>query len=151
LKLYADSITPTDSTLIPTGILEAVNGTPFDFTSSHKIGERIKNVPGGYDINYVLRNKTKELNLAAEVYEPESGRILQAYTTEPGIQFYSANVLDGKFKGHNGIKYVQFSGLCLEAQHYPDSPNHPQFPSVVLNPGEKYSQVTVYKFSLKSN
>jgi aldose 1-epimerase len=149
LVLMADSITPTDTTLIPTGVLAPVAGTPFDFTVAHKIGERIDQVPGGYDINYKLRNKTGELVQAAEVYEPVSGRVLQAFTTEPGVQFYTGNFLDGTLTGFNGTKYLQHYGLCLEAQHFPDSPNKPQFPSVVLNPGQKYTQLTVYKFSVK--
>jgi aldose 1-epimerase len=149
LTLFADSITPTDKTLIPTGELTAVAGTPFDFTSAHQIGERIAQVPGGYDINYKLRNTPGEFILAAEVYEPVSGRLMQTYTTEPGIQFYSGNFLNGQFTGVDQIKYEQYHGLCLEAQHFPDSPNQPQFPSTVLNPGEKYTQSTVYKFSVR--
>jgi aldose 1-epimerase len=149
LVLLGDSITPTDTTLIPTGILAPVAGTPFDFTVAHKIGERIDQVPGGYDINYKLRNKTGQLVQAAEVYEPASGRVLQAFTTEPGVQFYTGNFLDGSLTGFNGTRYQQHYGFCLEAQHFPDSPNKPQFPSVVLNPGEKYTQLTVYKFSVK--
>jgi aldose 1-epimerase len=149
LVLMADSITPTDTSLIPTGILAPVAGTPFDFTVAHKIGERINQVPGGYDINYKLRNKTGQLVQAAEVYEPASGRVLQAFTTEPGVQFYTGNFLDGSLTGFNGTIYQKHDGFCLEAQHFPDSPNKPQFPSVVLNPGEKYTQLTVYKFSVK--
>lgn len=149
LVLVADSITPTDSTLIPTGILTPVAGTAFDFTTAHKIGERIAQIPGGYDINYQLRKSGNELSLAAEVYEPVSGRLLQTYTTEPGIQVYTGNFLDGSITGYNGINYKQHFGLCLETQHFPDSPNQPQFPDVVLNPGEKYSTVTVYKFSVR--
>ncbi len=149
MAIMADSITPTDTTLIPTGILAPVAGTPFDFTVAHKIGERIDQVPGGYDLNYKLRNKTGQLVQAAEVYEPVSGRVLQAFTTEPGVQFYTGNFLDGSLTGFNGIKYERHYGFCLEAQHFPDSPNKPQFPTVVLKPGEKYTQLTVYKFSVK--
>jgi aldose 1-epimerase len=149
LTLYADSITPTDSTLIPTGVIAPVAGTAFDFTTAHKIGERIDKVPGGYDINYKLRKQSNELSLAAEVYEATSGRLLQAYTTEPGIQFYSGNFLNGTQTGSGGIKYEQHFGLCLETQHFPDSPNQPKFPSVVLNPGQKYTSFTVYKFSVR--
>jgi aldose 1-epimerase len=149
LVLMSDSITPTDTTLIPTGILKPVAGTAFDFTSAHKIGERIANIPGGYDINYKLRNKPGQFIQMAEVYEPVSGRLLQAYTSEPGVQFYTGNFLDGMFTGLNGIKYEKHYGFCLEAQHFPDSPNQPQFPDVVLNPGEKYRQLTVYKFSVR--
>jgi aldose 1-epimerase len=149
LTLNADSITPTDSTLIPTGKLAAVAGTGFDFLQSHKIGERIDSIPGGYDINYVLNKNGKELSLAAQVYEPTSGRFMEAYTTEPGIQFYSGNFLDGTLTGSRGIQINKHWGLCLEAQHYPDSPNQTNFPTTVLNPGEKYTQLTVYKFSTK--
>ena len=149
LVLYADSITPTDSVLIPTGELTAVAGGPFDFTTAHTIGERIAEVPGGYDINYKLRNNAGEYVLAAEVYEPKSGRLMQTYTTEPGIQFYSGNFLDGRFTGHDGVKYNQYYGFCLETQHFPDSPNKPQFPTTVLIPGQKYTQHTMYKFSVK--
>jgi len=147
--LMSDSITPTDTTLIPTGLLAPVAGTAFDFTSAHKIGERIGEVPGGYDINYKLRNITGQLVQAAEVYEPVSGRVLQAYTTEPGVQFYTGNFLDGSLTGFNGVKYEKNFGFCLEAQHFPDSPNKPQFPTVVLDPGSTYRQLTVYKFSVR--
>jgi aldose 1-epimerase len=149
LTLYADSITPTDSTLIPTGEIFPVGGTSFDFTTAHPIGERIAEIPGGYDINYKLRKTGNELSLAAELYEPVSGRLMKTYTTEPGIQFYSGNFLNGQFTGHNGIQYNQYFGLCLEAQHFPDSPNNPAFPSTVLKPGEKYTQLTIYEFSVK--
>jgi aldose 1-epimerase len=149
MVLYADSITPTDSVLIPTGELVAVAGGPFDFTVAHTIGERIALVPGGYDINYKLRNKAGEFVLASEVYEPKSGRLMQTYTTEPGIQFYSGNFLKGDFTGHGAVKYNQYYGFCLESQHFPDSPNKPDFPSTVLLPGEKYTSHTVYKFSVR--
>ncbi|HEX2396352.1 MAG TPA: aldose epimerase family protein [Bacteroidales bacterium] len=149
LTLFADSITPTDDQLIPTGDLASVAGTPFDFTSPHAIGERIENVPGGYDINYKLRNTTGEYVKAAEVFEPTTGRVLEAFTTEPGVQLYSGNFLNGQLKGHDGIIYNKHFGFCLEMQHFPDSPNKPQFPSTVLNPGEKYTQKTVYKFSVR--
>ncbi len=149
LVLYADSITPTDSLLIPTGEIQAVAGTAFDFTTAHTVGERIAQVPGGYDINYKLRNTTGEYTLASEVYEPKSGRVMQTYTTEPGIQFYSGNFLDGTFVGQNGVKFNQYYGFCLETQHFPDSPNQPNFPSTVLLPGEKYASYTVYKFSVR--
>ncbi len=149
LTLLADSITPTDSTLIPTGVLTSVAGTPFDFNTPHKIGERIDQVPGGYDINYKLRKQGNELALAAEVYDPVSGRLMQTYTTEPGIQFYSGNFLNGTITGYNGISYTIHYGLCLETQHFPDSPNKPQFPSVVLRPGESYRHLTLYRFSVR--
>jgi aldose 1-epimerase len=126
-----------------------VGGTSFDFTAKHTIGERIAEVPGGYDINYKLRKEGNELSLVSELYEPKSGRFMQMYTTEPGVQFYSGNFLNGQFTGHDGIKYEQYFGLCMEAQHFPDSPNNPQFPSTLLNPGDKYTQLTVYKFSVR--
>jgi aldose 1-epimerase len=126
-----------------------VAGTQFDFTVAHKIGERIEQVPGGYDINYKLRNNTGTLVQAAEVFEPTSGRVLEAFTTEPGVQFYSGNFLDGSLTGFNGVKYLQHYGFCLETQHFPDSPNQPAFPSVVLRPGETYRQLTVYRFSVR--
>jgi aldose 1-epimerase len=149
LVLFADSITPTDSTLIPTGILAPVSGTPFDFTTAHAIGERISQVPGGYDINYKLRNTNGTYVKAAEVYEPKSGRVLEAFTTEPGVQFYSGNFLNGTLTGFNGVVYKQHFGFCLETQHFPDSPNQAAFPTVVLKPGETYRQLTVYKFSIR--
>jgi len=149
LTLFADSITPTDDQLIPTGVLAPVAGTPFDFTTSHTIGERIEKVPGGYDINFKLRNHTGEFVKAAEVYEPASGRVLEAFTTEPGVQLYSGNFLNGQLTGHDEVLYNKHLGFCLEMQHFPDSPNKPQFPTTVLNPGEKYTQKTVYKFSVR--
>ncbi len=149
LVLMADSITPTDANLIPTGILAAVAGTPFDFTTAHRIGERIGEVPGGYDINYKLRNTAGQLVKMAEVFEPSSGRVLEGFTTEPGVQFYTSNFMDGSLTGVNGIRYDKHYGLCLEAQHFPDSPNQPQFPSTILRPGERYRQLTVYRFSVR--
>jgi len=149
LTLNADSITPVDTTLIPTGIIATVKGTLFDFTKPHKIGERINDVKGGYDHNFKLNRKDAGLSLVAEVYEPGSGRFLEMFTTEPGVQFYTGNFLNGNLTNEKGISLKIHYGFCLEAQHYPDSPNRPNFPSVVLKPGEKYSQVTVYKFSVK--
>jgi len=149
ITLIADSITQVDSTLIPFGPITAVAGTPFDFTKPHKIGERINDVKGGYDHNFKLNRKGAGLSLAAEVYESASGRLMEVLTTEPGLQFYSGNFLNGSITGSKGIVYNKHFGLCLEAQHYPDSPNKPNFPSVVLKPGEKYSQLTIYKFSVK--
>jgi aldose 1-epimerase len=148
LMIVADSITPADNTLIPTGVLQAVVGTPFDFTSSRVIAENMKTLPRGYDINYALRKKGSELSLAAEAYDPKSGRLLQAYTTEPGIQLYTSNFLFQN-NGYHGLQYRRHYGLCLEAQHFPDSPNKPSFPSTVLLPGQQYKQVTVYKFSVR--
>jgi aldose 1-epimerase len=149
LTILADSITPVDSTLIPTGVIAPVAGTPFDFTKPHKIGERINDVKGGYDHNFKLRRNGKGLELACELYDAGSGRFMEVLTTEPGMQFYSGNFLNGSLTNSNGVALKQHYGLCLEAQHYPDSPNKPNFPSVVLSPGEKYTQLTVYKFSTK--
>jgi aldose 1-epimerase len=149
LTLNADSITPVDSTLIPTGVIAPVAGTLFDFTKSHKIGDHIGEIKMGYDHNYKLNKKGTELSLAAQVYEPKSGRFMEMFTTQPGVQFYTGNFLDGSLTNEKGISLKKHYGLCLEGQHYPDSPNKPNFPSVVLRPGEKYSQLTVYKFSVK--
>jgi aldose 1-epimerase len=150
LMLAADRYTPTDRTLIPTGKIKPVKGTPLDFTKPTAIGARIgklKGDPGGYDHNMVLRRKGKGLELAARVTEPNSGRVMEMYTTEPGVQFYTGNFLDGKVKGKGGVAYQKHFGFCLEAQHYPDSVNHPEFPSIILKPGKTYRQTTVYKFS----
>jgi aldose 1-epimerase len=148
LQIFADHFTPVDKTLIPTGEIKAVKGTPWDFTKPMTIGSRIKDVEGGYDHNYVLNNSGGKLALAASVYEPKTGRVMEIYTTEPGIQFYSGNFLDGSLKG-KGAVYNKHAGFCLEAQHFPDSPNEPDFPSVVLRPGQKYTQLTVHKFSAR--
>jgi aldose 1-epimerase len=154
LRIPADSITPVDSTLIPTGNLLAVEGTPFDFRKSTKIGSGINDshpqliIGNGYDHNFVLNNQG-ELALAAELSDSLSGRILQVYTTKPGIQFYSGNFLDGSLSGNQGREYSFRYALCLEPHHFPDSPNKPQFESPVLRPGEKYHEVDVYKFLVK--
>lgn len=149
LTIYADSITPVNAELIPTGKIDPVKGTAFDFTSAHKIGERIAQVKGGYDHNFVLSKTKGSYGLAVELADSVSGRVMEMYTSEPGVQFYSGNFLDGTFTGHDNVNYKQYWGLCLEAQHYPDSPNQAKFPSVVLKPGEKYYQLTTYKFSVK--
>ncbi|QHS61436.1 aldose epimerase family protein [Chitinophaga agri] len=156
MYINADKYTPVDSTLIPTGKLEAVKGTPMDFTTPTKIGERVDasfeqlTFGKGYDHNYVLNKKGKELSLAATVEEPTSGRFLEVWTTEPGVQFYGGNFLDGTDKGKEGKTYVHRGAFCLETQHFPDSPNQPSFPSVVLKPGETYTSTCVYKFGVKS-
>jgi aldose 1-epimerase len=154
LRLNADRYTPVDATLIPTGALDPVAGTPFDFTSFHSIGERIRgNHPQlvfgrGYDHNWVLNPPSHPgLNLAARLVDPSSGRMLTILTVEPGIQFYSGNFLDGTLYGTSGRQYRQGDGLALETQHFPDSPNKPNFPSTVLRPGETYKTTTVYSFS----
>jgi len=147
LTIYADKYTPVDKGLIPTGELKKVKGTPMDFLKPYAIGLRIKEVKGGYDHNFVLNHKKGILSPAARVYEPETGRVIEILTTQPGIQFYSGNFLNGTIKGKNGKQYNKHYGFCLETQHYPDSPNLPNFPSTILKPGEKYSQTTIYKFS----
>jgi aldose 1-epimerase len=156
LLLRASQFTLVDATLIPTGELRAARGTPFDFTKPTAIGARINQddeqlkFGKGYDHNWVLeRTKSGGLQLAAEVFEPASGRVLEVLTTEPGIQFYSGNFLDGTAKGKGGELYGHRTGLCLETQHFPDSPNHPSFPSTVLKPGETYRTSTVLRFSTR--
>ena len=150
LTIYADRYTVVDQTLIPTGELRPVKGTPMDFTSPHPIGERITQVEGGYDHNYVLNKPAAgEMALAATAYEPTSGRFMEVYTTQPGVQFYSGNFLDGTLTGKGNVVYKKHYGFCLETQHFPDSPNQPSFPSTILRPGEKYQQSTVYKFSTR--
>jgi aldose 1-epimerase len=154
MQIEADAYTPVDATLIPTGKLQAVEATPFDFRQPVAIGARIDGpdeqlkAGGGYDHNFVLRGKKGELRLAARVLEPKSGRVLEVLTTEPGVQFYSGNFLDGKVVGKSGKAYVRRGAFCLEAQHFPDSPNQPSFPSVVLRPGETYRQTTVYRVTV---
>lgn len=156
LMLKASRFTPVDSTLIPTGEIRSVAGTPFDFTTPHTIGERIGTgdeqirFGGGYDHNFVLdRDAGDSLQLAARVYEPTSGRVMEVSTTEPGVQFYSGNFLDGSITGKAGHVYRHRTGFCLETQHYPDSPNKPEFPSTILKPGEEYRSRTVYAFSVR--
>jgi aldose 1-epimerase len=149
LTIEADAFTPVDEGLIPTGEIRPVKGTPMDFTTPHAIGERIAEVPGGYDHNFVLRRSGPGLELAAEVYEPGTGRVMDVLTTEPGLQFYSGNFLDGTIKGKGGKVYPLHSGFCLETQHYPDSPNKTGFPSTILEPGRTYETKTIYKFSTR--
>ena len=154
LKLNAGRYTPVDATLIPTGELATVEGTPFDFRKATAIGARINNSNEqltrgkGYDHNWVLDSGGKKLAEAAELFDPTSGRVLQVWTDQPGIQFYSGNFLDGTAKG-KGKVYAHRSGLCLETQHFPDSPNHPKFPSTELKPGQKYHTVTEWHFSTR--
>lgn len=156
LMINADYFTPVDTSLIPLGDLRPVKGTPFDFTTPHTIGSRIAEdnaqlkAGGGYDHNFVLnKENVSDTVLAATAYEPKSGRFMEIYTTEPGIQFYSGNFLDGTITGKSGTTYGFRNGFCLETQHYPDSPNQPQFPSTLLKPGETYSTKTIHKFSVK--
>jgi aldose 1-epimerase len=151
LQLTADQYTPADDNLIPTGEIKSVRGTPLDFTEPATIGSRIDQLKktGGYDHNFVLHGDGKTPALAARVREPKTGRVMEMLTTEPGVQFYTGNFLDGKVKGKGGARYPKHTGFCLEAQHYPDSVNHPNFPSIILTPGKTYSQTTIYKFSAK--
>ena len=152
--INADRFTPVDETLIPTGELRPVDGTPFDFRKPTAIGARIEQPDeqlkfgGGYDHNFVINKQPGELAVAAQVSEPTSGRVLEVLTTAPGLQFYTGNFLDGTLKGKGGIVYQKRNGFCMEAQHFPDSPNHPSFPSVVLKPGETYHNTIIYRFSL---
>ena len=156
LWLNADRITPVGATLLPTGELRHVAGTPFDFRQPAPIGAGIYSddiqltYGKGYDHNWALNNADGSLNLAARVVEPTTGRILEAYTTKPGLQVYTGNYLDGSSIGKGGVAYQQYAGFALEAQHFPDSPNHPNFPTTVINPGDTYSQKTVYKFTTDS-
>ncbi|MFW6140377.1 MAG: aldose epimerase family protein [Acidobacteriota bacterium] len=147
LYLNAEKYTPVDSELMPTGEILPVKGTPFDFTSPRAVGERIDKVPGGYDHNFVLNGKKGTLKLAARVTEPHKGRVMEIHTTDPGIQFYSGNFLDGSITGKSGNTYEKHYGFCLELQRFPDSPNQPVFPSTILEPGEKYTKMTIFRFS----
>ena len=154
LMFNADHFTPTDKTQMPTGEIRPVEGTPFDFRQPTPIGARIDQEDEqlkygfGYDHNFVLNQSEEGLWLAARVHELTSGRIMEVFTTEPGVQFYSGNFLDGSITGKGGVAYQHRAGFCLETQHYPDSPNQDHFPSTVLNPGETYRSTTVHKFSV---
>jgi aldose 1-epimerase len=155
LRLNADRYTPVDDTLIPTGELANVQGTPFDFRTPAAIGARINQSNEqlrrgkGYDHNWVLNGKSGTMRLAAQVVEPASGRAMDVNTTEPGVQFYSGNFLDGSEHGKGGKAYAVRTGFCLETQHFPDSPNHPDFPTTRLKAGQHYRSTTIYKFSVK--
>jgi aldose 1-epimerase len=156
LVINADYFTPVDQALIPTGEIRPVAGTAFDFRTPHLIGERIANgeeqivLGGGYDHNFIInKEKAGELTFAASAYDLLSGRFMEVYTTQPAVQFYTGNFLNGSETGKGGVVYNYRSGFCLETQHYPDSPNHPDFPSTVLRPGEEYKQQTVFRFSVK--
>ena len=156
LRVDADKFTPVDSGLIPTGELKSVEGTPFDFRKPTEIGARIDadedqlKLGKGYDHNFVLnKEKMDRLSFAARVEDSATGRVLEVWTTEPGVQFYTANFLDGSVHGKGGIAYGKRTAFCLETQHFPDSPNKPSFPSVLLSPGQKYHTTTVYKFATR--
>jgi aldose 1-epimerase len=154
LQIDADAFTPVDSTLIPTGVIAPVEGTPLDFRKRIAIGARIGqddqqlHIGGGYDHNFVLRREGPGLVRAARVVEPSGGRTLEVLTTEPGLQFYSGNFLGGTSAGKGGRVYGSRYGFCLETQHYPDSPNHPSFPSTILRPGAAYRSTTVFRFGI---
>ena len=152
LMLKADRYTPSNAKLIPTGQLAPVSGTPMDFTTSKKIGLDIAKAGGdpvGYDHNWVLNKSGSSLEQIGSLYHPSSGRLMEFFTTEPGVQFYTGNFLNGSLTGKGNKKYIKHSGMCLETQHFPDSPNQPSFPNTILKPGETYKQTTVYKFSTK--
>jgi aldose 1-epimerase len=150
VTINADKYTEIDNTSIPTGKLIEVTNTPFDFRKPAKLGERITAIGGGFDHNFVLNKKTtNDFSFAATVFSPSTGRKIDVFTTEPGVQFYTANFLDGSLKGHNDIYYKKHCSLCLETQHFPDSPNHPAFPSTLLKKGEKYYQKTIYSFNVE--
>jgi len=157
LQLFADHYSPVDATLIPTGEAAPVSGTPFDFRQPMQIGsridqqqdEQIKN-GGGYDHNYIISRRSKDgLDIAARVHEAASGRVMEVWTTEPGVQFYTGNFLDGSYIGKDGTVYNRRAGFCFETQHYPDSPNQPEFPSTILRPGKTYRSTTEYRFSVR--
>ncbi len=148
VTLPADRYTVVDASLIPTGELRPVKGTPFDFTTPHAIGERLAQVPGGYDHNWVLNQATGQ-HSAATVYEPTTGRTMEVTTDEPGVQFYTGNFLDGSLTGKGGVVYGQHAGFCLETQHFPDSPNQAKFPGTVLEPGDTYHTTTSYTFGVR--
>lgn len=155
LRLNAERFTPIDKNLITTGEIRSVEGTPLDFTRPTTIGSRIAGkydqlvLARGYDHNFVITGERDTLKFTARVHEPKSGRVLEAYTTEPGVQFYSGNFLDGTIVGKHGHAYEQREGFCLETQHFPDSPNHPEFPSTILRPGKTFQSRTVFKFSVE--
>lgn len=156
LMINADRYTPVaDAGAIPTGELASLDGTPLDFREATVIGERIEEeneqlgFGSGYDHNYVLNASEEDITVAATVYDPSSGRVMEVLTEEPGVQFYSGNFLDGHHVGKGGVAYERRSGLCLETQHFPDSPNQPNFPSTVLRPGETYATSTIYRFSTR--
>ena len=159
LTIQAARFTPVNAGLIPTGALDNVAGTPLDFRQSHRIGDRVDDTAeqlrfaGGYDHNFVLDRPAAAAAtmpaLAASAYEPTSGRVLEVFTTEPGLQFYSGNFLDGSFAGKNGHVYPHRGGFCLETQHFPDAPNQPAFPSVILRPGATLRSTTIYRFSTR--
>lgn len=152
LVIYAKQYTPVNDSLIPTGVIASVQHTPMDFEKPKKIGKDLESVKGGYDHNFILRESKdsgRDMRAAARVYDPSSGRVMEVFTTQPGIQFYTGNFLDGGLTGRNGKKIVQHGAFCLETQHFPDSPNQPLFPNTILFPGQTFHETTVYRFSVK--
>ena len=155
LIINADKSTPVNAEMIPTGEIVDIRGTDLDFTTPHSVGERIDSdnqmlvYGSGYDFNYVINKNDGELGFAASAYEPESGRYMECFTTEPGVQLYTGNHLSGKEIGKSGVAYTKRTGFCLETQHFPDSPNQPGFPSTLVKPGETFRSTTIYKFSTK--
>src|SRR5208283_2936225 len=157
LKLFASRFTPGDAHLIPTGEIRSVAGTPLDFRKPAIVGERIDSddevirLAHGYDHNFVIDETGTKLKQAAEMCEPKSRRVMEVWTTQPAVQFYTGNFLDGTFRGKNGVAYGKQTGFCLETQHFPDSPNHPKFPSTVLRPGQSFQSETIYRFSVRED
>jgi len=155
MMLNAEQFTPVDKNLIPTGELRSVKRTPLDFSKPTAIGARISDpyqqlvLGRGYDHNFVIHRQGEGLALAARVHEPSTGRMMEVFTTQPGVQFYSGNFLDGTITGKQGHVYKQRYGFCLETQHFPDSPNQPKFPSSILRPGETFHSRTMYEFSVE--
>jgi aldose 1-epimerase len=147
LFLHADKFTLVDTNLIPTGMIASVLDMPLDFTRPRKIGDRMRQTGVGFDHNYVINHAEGPMKPCARLKEPKTGRVMEVTTTEPGVQLYTGNFLEGSLIGKGGKAYEQFGGLCLETQHYPDSPNKPDFPSTILEPGATFTSTTVYKFS----
>ena len=150
LMIDADQYTPVNEELIPTGEIESVENTPFDFTEPAEIGSRIEEVTGGYDHNFVLNDTDGSMKSVATLFDPQTKREMEVLTEEPGLQFYSGNFLDGTLVGPDGSEFVKYSALCLETQHFPNAPNEADFPSTILEPGEKYHTATIYKFSVRN-
>jgi aldose 1-epimerase len=149
IKINASRYTPVNDSLIPTGQISSVNNTAFNFLTTKKIGKDIDHVKGGYDHNFVINKKDSGMAIAAELYDSGSGRRVIVKTTQPGIQFYTGNFLDGTLTGRDGKRVVKHGALCLETQHFPDSPNQPSFPNSILSPGQTFHETTVYLFSAK--
>jgi aldose 1-epimerase len=156
VTIFADTYLPVDKGLIPYGMPETVKGTAFDFTTPHLVGERINDttdaqiaIGGGYDHAWVFTDKSDKMKLGATVYAPSTGRVMEMYTTEPAVQFYTGNFLNGTLTGHDNVQYNKRWGFCLETEHFPDSPNKPDYPTTTLRPRETYKTSTMYKFSAK--